>query len=139
MKESLIRDKLINKLELLETGLIFIDKEKYLPNSLGTNGFIDILAKDSNNKFVIIELKKSNSEQLEKDSFNLYKKLHKIKSSLNIKIQILGPAKPMVYKIQKTEIRQFFIKASNFTAAYEILKNINVKKFDSKIFITPTN
>jgi len=91
MKESLIRDKLINKLELLETGLIFIDKEKYLPNSLGTNGFIDILAKDSNNKFVIIELKKSNSSAREAlhEILKYLEGIKEIKSLRNDEIRIM--------------------------------------------------
>ncbi|MCR9170949.1 MAG: endonuclease NucS [bacterium] len=61
MKESKVRDLLINQLEIFESGLEFLDKEKYLPNVEGTRSFIDILAKDRQGKFVIIEVKRANA------------------------------------------------------------------------------
>lgn len=59
--ESRIRDNLINSLDFIEEGLIFLEKEKYLPHSLGTRGFVDIYAQDVQGNHVLIELKRSNS------------------------------------------------------------------------------
>ncbi|WP_219952006.1 hypothetical protein [Dickeya zeae] len=65
MKESELRDILSSKLGVIEAQLVFKDKEKYIPNHLGTRGFIDIYATDANNKHVLIELKKSKSTSRE--------------------------------------------------------------------------
>lgn len=59
--ESIIRDKLASNLNILEEGLQLLDVESYLPNNQGTRGFIDLLAQDKNGKYVIIEIKRSNS------------------------------------------------------------------------------
>lgn len=40
---------------------MYIDKEAFLPNKLGTRGFVDILAHDELGRYVIIEVKKSKS------------------------------------------------------------------------------
>jgi hypothetical protein len=63
--ENTIRDFLVNRLELIESGLKLLKKGQYLPNELGTRGFVDILAKDSSGRFVIIELKRSDSASRE--------------------------------------------------------------------------
>lgn len=63
--EAELRDKLINKLHILDKSLVFLEKETYIPNSLGTRGFIDILARDDKGHLVVIELKKSNSSSRE--------------------------------------------------------------------------
>lgn len=65
MKESELRDLLIKNLGVLEPGLTPIAKEKYIPNSIGTNSFIDIVAKDVSNHLVLIELKRSNQSARE--------------------------------------------------------------------------
>ena len=57
--ESTIRDKLIDQLDIFGEELTFLKKEKFLPNDKGTRGFVDLLASDSMNRFVIIELKRS--------------------------------------------------------------------------------
>lgn len=63
--ENIIRDKLAEKLNLFESELSLISVEKYLKNSRGTKGFVDILAKDNLNRFVLIELKRSNAASRE--------------------------------------------------------------------------
>jgi RecB family endonuclease NucS len=63
--EDEIRDLLANQLEVLEPGLCLIEKEKYIPNPLGTRGFIDLLARDASGHFVLIELKRSDASARE--------------------------------------------------------------------------
>lgn len=60
MKENELRDLVCERIDILGEDLILLDKEKYLPNKLGTKGFIDIYAKDKQNNHVLIELKRSN-------------------------------------------------------------------------------
>jgi len=57
--ESTIRDNLAASLSTISSGLSLIQKEYYLPRASGTKGFIDILAKDTKNKYVVIEIKRS--------------------------------------------------------------------------------
>lgn len=59
LTEATIRDHLAGHLDFIETGLTLIEKEHYLPNISGSSGFVDILAKDRFNNFVVIEIKRS--------------------------------------------------------------------------------
>lgn len=59
LTEATIRDHLADQLDFIESGLTLLKKEHYLPNILGSNGFVDILAKDRFNNFVVIEIKRS--------------------------------------------------------------------------------
>jgi hypothetical protein len=58
--EGDLRDALVHNLELIETGLRPVQFQEYpLPNAHGTRGRIDILARDRNQLWVVIELKRS--------------------------------------------------------------------------------
>lgn len=59
ISEDILQDYLATHLELIEDGLIYIDKEYRLPD-----GRIDILAKDKDNNLVIIEVKVKDDERL---------------------------------------------------------------------------
>lgn len=63
--ESALRDDLIDKLELLEPGLIYSQKEQYIPNKFGTRSFIDLVARDATNKLVLVEVKKTKAAERE--------------------------------------------------------------------------
>lgn len=63
--EASIRDHLVTALDVVEEGLEYVEKEKYLPNDVGTRGFVDILAKDKNGRWVLIELKRSEAASRE--------------------------------------------------------------------------
>lgn len=65
MKESVLRDIISENISILESGLTLIKKEQYIPNKLGTRGFIDLYAKDSNGNHVLIELKRSSASSRE--------------------------------------------------------------------------
>ncbi|MCC3326472.1 endonuclease NucS domain-containing protein [Nocardia abscessus] len=58
--ESRIREFLAHRLDILEPGLRLVDQEYRLPNSNGTGGRIDILARDQHQMWVVIELKRAN-------------------------------------------------------------------------------
>lgn len=59
--ENILRDLLAGRLDLIGDDLTLLEIEQYLPNDLGTRGFIDILAKDSRGRWVLIELKRSDA------------------------------------------------------------------------------
>lgn len=58
-EEDKIRESLAARLELLERGLTLRNKEVPLPNAHGAAGRIDILACDTSNNYVVIEIKRS--------------------------------------------------------------------------------
>lgn len=63
--ESIIRDSLASKLYLINSSLLdsdlhLIETEYYLPNPEGTRSYIDILARDDHQNYVVIEIKKTN-------------------------------------------------------------------------------
>lgn len=60
VKESLIRDHLAVRLDVLDDRMQLVRKEFPLPNGQGAGGFIDILARDELGHNVIIEIKRSN-------------------------------------------------------------------------------
>lgn len=59
MQENELRDLLATQIEVLESGLKLVDKEAYLPNPIGTKSFVDLLALDSTNRYVLVELKRT--------------------------------------------------------------------------------
>lgn len=63
--EEKIRDKLAKCLSVFEETLTLIKKESFLPNDIGTRGFVDILAQDNVGRYVLIELKRSNAASRE--------------------------------------------------------------------------
>ncbi len=58
-RETVIRDHLARRLDLVERGLRLVAVEYPLPNAAGTRGRIDILARDIHDSWVVIELKRS--------------------------------------------------------------------------------
>jgi len=52
--EGEIRDHLLENLDLVEDGLTLIGKETLLRNIRGARGFLDIFARTSDGKFLII-------------------------------------------------------------------------------------
>ncbi|ABF42761.1 hypothetical protein Acid345_3761 [Candidatus Koribacter versatilis Ellin345] len=63
--EAELRDFLADNITRIEPGLTLLDKEKYIPNAIGTRGFIDLLAQDERGHFVLIELKRSDAASRE--------------------------------------------------------------------------
>lgn len=61
MNEAAIRDLLAADLSVLEEGMELVKIEQYIPKSLGTRSFLDILAKDKAGHWVIIEVKKTDA------------------------------------------------------------------------------
>ena len=58
MNEAVLRDLLARDISKLKRGLTLLQKEQYIPNRHGAKGFIDLYAKDEDNRHVLIELKR---------------------------------------------------------------------------------
>jgi len=57
MNEATYRDWLYDHIEVIEAGLTVVGREFHLPNDEGTRGFVDVLARDTQGNWVIIEAK----------------------------------------------------------------------------------
>lgn len=86
MKESDIRDFLINNLHIFDPSYKLLKKEAYLPSNMGTKSFIDILAQDKNGKYIVIELKKSNATARQA-IHELFKYLEAVKENMAAKTE----------------------------------------------------
>lgn len=63
--ENALRDYIADRLDMIEPGLTLVDREHYLKNARGAAGFLDIFARDSLDRLVIIELKRTDSSARE--------------------------------------------------------------------------
>lgn len=116
----------------------FLDETKYLSfckSELETRNMINY---PPFGRLIQIELKHTDVDQLQSDSQNLTYLLKNINVSKKLGLQILGPSKPIVYRIQKTESRQIFIKSKDFKSIHQLLRNIKLHNYQSSIFIVPT-
>jgi hypothetical protein len=84
MLEAELRDLLSVQLEAIEPGLILVKKEQYIPNDLGTRSFIDLLARDREDRWVLIELKRSGAASREA-IHEIYKYIEGVKAHLRVR------------------------------------------------------
>jgi primosomal protein N' (replication factor Y) (superfamily II helicase) len=123
-------------------------QDHYIFNYLNEQNYLDFCTQEMEfreqtkyppfGRLIQIELKNSDVKALEKDSVNIVNFLRQINEAQNLGIQILGPSKPVIHKIKRTEARQIFLKTDSFAKAHELLQNIDFGKFKSSIFIVPT-
>ncbi|EGK00098.1 endonuclease NucS domain-containing protein [Dysgonomonas gadei] len=126
MKESEIRDLLVQDLSILNNNYQFLEKEKYLPSEIGTRSFIDILAHDRNGKYIVIELKKSNATAREA-IHELFKYLEAVKENLAIKTDEIELV------IVSTEWDELLVPFSSFVS------NVDLKVEGFKLCISDEN
>ncbi len=86
-------------------------------------------------RLVQLEIKNSSDMQLDRDANSIADVLNKINDSQDLKIQILGPAQPVISKVQNIEIRQIFLKSQTFSSIHKLLSQIDFDQFDSRVFI----
>ena len=89
-------------------------------------------------RLVQIELKNTNPVEIEQDAQTLYAQLQHLNTQKNLALTLLGPARPTIYRVQKTEMRHIFLKASTFGPIFHALKSIDFDQYKSSIFIVPT-
>jgi len=69
------------QLDLIDGKLTLLSTEEYVPSTIGTRSFIDILAKDDRARWVLIELKRSNAAAREA-IHEVYKYVEAVKAHL---------------------------------------------------------
>jgi hypothetical protein len=106
-KEAKIRDYLVKNLHLMEEGLQPIKTEFKLPNSFGSDGSIDIIAKDTFDLLVMIEIKTSNSS-----AKNALHQLNKYVGLIRQKLEI--PYKTLRTIIISTDWHELILPFSEF-------------------------
>jgi RecB family endonuclease NucS len=114
--EAELRDLLATQVDVLEPGLTFVDKEKYIPNTLGTRSFIDLLAHDREKRWVLIELKRSDTAAREA-IHEVYKYVEAAKGHLRARDDEIRAI------IASTNWRELLVPFSRFVKD----SNINVK------------
>jgi primosomal protein N' (replication factor Y) len=116
----------------------YINEEKYLEFCKTELSF----RKEANyppfGRFVQIELKNIDPRQVVDESERLSDMLTKITEQKALNVTVLGPSKPLVYRIQKTEIRHIFLKSDSFGDIYTLLRAMNLDNFGSQVFVVPT-
>ena len=109
LPEGELRDALAANISVLEPGLTLLKKEEYIPNSLGTRGFIDLLARDPDNHFVLVELKRSDAASREA--------IHEIlKYTEGVKRHFRARDDEIRVIIASTEWRELLVPFSRFVA-----------------------
>ena len=109
MTEAELRDHIARNVALIEPGLTLLNKEKYIPHSLGTRGFVDLYAKDERGHHVLIELKRS-GEASREALHEVHKYVEGVKDHLGAKddeIRVI---------VASTEWRELLVPFSRFAA-----------------------
>ena len=122
MKESQIRDLLIDNLHVIDPTYRLLIKEAYLPSKIGTSSFIDILACNETGKYIVIEVKKSNVTGRQA-LHELFKYLEAIKESLAVKTDDIELV------VASTEWDELLVPFSSFVS------NVNFKTKGFQLFI----
>lgn len=86
-------------------------------------------------RFAEIELKHTDEEIIEKEADRLATTL--LETGLQLKVQVLGPAKPPVYKIKNTHSRKIYLKSAQISDIIALFRSINKDTFESAIYFTP--
>jgi hypothetical protein len=107
--ENILRDLLAGRLDLIGNDLTLLKIEQYLPSDLGTRGFIDILAKDSRGRWVLIELKRTDAAARQA-IHEIYKYVEGVKGHLGARDDEIRTV------IISTEWRELLVPFSRFVA-----------------------
>lgn len=82
-----------------------------------------------------IELKHKSEEQIDADAQALVDLLQDFNDKNNLEVTILGPALPLVQRIQSYEIRTILLKASTFKALHALLAHAQQFACESDVFV----
>jgi len=88
-------------------------------------------------RFAEIELKSSDEIKIEEESERLIEFLDSYAQKNKLNVRVLGPAKPPVYKIKKTESRKIYLKSANMNMLIQMFQAIKKSEYSSSIFFVP--
>lgn len=122
IKENDLEDYLINHLNLIEDGLIYLSRQYELDE-----GKIDILAKDKNGDLVIIELKIEVDKRIIWQCLYYPIEIQKIYPNKNIRMMTIMPTYPnyILEPLNKLNVEKY---AYNIVVENKKIKNIILRK-----------
>lgn len=115
--EKTLEDFMIKNLELIEDGLVYIKRQVRVDN-----GILDILAKDINNNYVIIELKVEEDKDIIWQVNTYFKEFKSLYHTKKVRIITLVPKYP---EHIKNILHEF-----NFVEMFEFTPYINNRKIE---------
>jgi len=88
-------------------------------------------------RLVELELKHTNEVALEKDATTVANQLAGLIKKHELDVQLLGPAKPPVYKIKNIYVRKIYLKAETMKELSALYGLVEKGKLRSQLFFTP--
>lgn len=82
-----------------------------------------------------VELRHASAQTVELDAQTCIDTLMALCAHNNLNVTLLGPAEPLISRIQNVEIRHIFFKAQSFKDLHTLLKNINQTNYQSSLFV----
>ncbi len=82
-----------------------------------------------------VELRHADASQVDADADACVQFLIQFCLEKNLSAQILGPAQPLIARVQNVEIRQIFLKAGSFAEVHGVLSALDRQQFKSSLFI----
>ena len=117
----------------------YLSEKDYLKFYENEMGFRKEASYPPYSKFVQIEIKHVDADILDRDAHAIFEQLAAINNAKNLGIMLLGPVKPMVYKVQKLESRQIFFKSSNFAQVHTLISGLDTKNLQSTLYVVPSS
>lgn len=118
INERILEDFMIKNLELIEEGLVYIKRQVRV-----INGILDILAKDRNNNYVIIELKVEADKDIVWQVNTYFKEFKSLYNIKEVRVITLFPKYP--------EYIKNILGKFNFVEMFEFIPYINNKKIEN--------
>ncbi len=86
-------------------------------------------------RLACIELKHSDPSCIDQDADALAQRLREINEQQELGVHVLGPAYPLISRIQKYEIRHIVLKAATFKAIHHLLADVIERPMESMISV----
>jgi primosomal protein N' (replication factor Y) (superfamily II helicase) len=86
-------------------------------------------------RLACIELKHNEAKQIDHDAQYLGEELRKYNDQEKLGVIILGPALPLVSRVQNCEIRHIVLKAEKYTSLHKLLTHAHRQQLHSRFFI----
>lgn len=113
----------------------YCGEQKYLTFCNHENNSREEIGYPPFTRLVCIELRHADITTVSDDAQKVFDQLSKINDSLNLMITLLGPALPVVHKIQNIEMRHIFLKAPSFSKIHKLITFCSFDVYNSSVFI----
>ncbi len=86
-------------------------------------------------RLVHLELRNADAAQVDLDADACAQFLLKICDEQRLEVQILGPAQPLIARVQNVEMRHIYLKAQNFKDLHNVLSMVTQQYYVSSLFV----